>query len=161
MKENMLAKTKAERIGSLQVIRAVAFMGVFLYHAIKTFPGEGTLYSIFAKSPGPWGVSVFFSLSGFLMTYSYWNRPPQNSFKESVLFSIKKIRKLYPLHLLMLFFGVVYLMLQGETIIGVLKRLAITIPLIQTWFPVGYQAINSVAWYLSVCVFLYFCFHFL
>jgi peptidoglycan/LPS O-acetylase OafA/YrhL len=58
----------------------------------------------------------------------------------------------------MLFFGAVYLMLQGETIIGVLKRLAITIPLIQTWLPVGYQAINSVAWYLSVCVFLYFCF---
>lgn len=150
--------TKAERIDSLQVIRAIAFMGVFLYHAIRTFPGEGALYNFFANSPGPWGVSVFFVLSGFLMTYSYWNRPPHNTFRGSVLFSIKKIKKLYPLHLLMLFFGAVYLMLQGETIIGVLKRLAITIPLIQTWLPVGYQTINSVAWYLSVCVFLYFCF---
>ncbi len=161
MKDKKLSNTNVERIESLQVIRAIAFLGVFLNHAVRAFPGEGALYNCLAKSSGRWGVSVFFVLSGFLMTYSYWNRPLQNSFKGSVLFSIKKIRKLYPLHLLMLFFGVVYLMLQGETIIGVLKRLAVTIPLIQTWFPVGYQAINSVAWYLSVCVFLYFCFPFL
>ena len=57
----------------------------------------------------------------------------------------RKIRKLYPLHLLMLLAGSVYwLMMQRETISGILKKLAITVPLIQTWFPVGYQGINSV-----------------
>ena len=142
----------------MQAIRAIAFMGVFLNHAIKTFPGEGRLYNFFARSLGPWGVSVFFVLSGFVMTYSYWNRPPQKSFKDSVLFSFKKIRKFYPLHLLMLLVGAVYLLLHNKAAIVILKRLAITIPLIQTWLPVGYQAINSVAWYLSACVFLYFCF---
>ena len=150
---------KPGRIGSLQAVRAMAFTGIFLCHAINTFPGEGMLYYVLFKSPGVWGVSVFFVLSGFLMTYSYWNRPIGKKFKDSFLFMIRKIRKLYPLHLLMLLAGSVYwLMMQRETISGILKKLAITVPLIQTWFPVGYQGINSVAWYLSACVFLYFCF---
>lgn len=150
-----------ERIGSLQVVRAIAFIGVFLYHAIKTFPGEGAVYAFFAKSPGPWGVSVFFCLSGFLMTFSYWDRTPKYSLKDSVLFSVKKIKRLYPLHIIMLFCGAVYLYLSHESIIRIVKKLIITIPLVQTWLPVGYQAINSVAWYLSVCLFLYFCFPFI
>ena len=159
IKEQIMDKERFGHIDSLEVIRAIAFLGVFLYHAIRTFPGEGAIYKFFAKSLGPWGVSVFFVLSGFLMTYSYWDRPPKNSFIESILFSIKKVKKLYPLHLVMLFVGAIYyLRLQHKTIITVIKNLAITIPLIQTWMPVGYQAINSVAWYLSVCVFLYFCF---
>ena len=152
---------KNERIDSLQVVRAMAFVGVFLYHVAKSFPGEGILYDFFYKSPGRWGVSVFFVLSGFVMTYSYWNRPIPPTLKDAVRFSIKKIKKLYPLHLLMLFVGAVYLFLQHETVLEVLAKLAITVPLIQTWLPVGYQAINSVAWYLSVCVFIFFCFPYL
>ena len=151
-------ETTSERIDSLQIVRAFAFAGIFVYHAIRTFPGQGLLYEFISKGPGPWGVSVFFVLSGFLMTYSYWNRPPVCSFKNSALFSIRKIKKLYPLHLIMLFWGALYLLLLGETHLVILKRLAITIPLIQVWFPHDYQAINTVAWYLSDCVFLYFCF---
>ena len=45
---------------SLQGIRAIAFLGIFLYHCelIET---------------GPWGVSIFLILSGFLMSYNYYN----------------------------------------------------------------------------------------
>lgn len=149
---------ETERIDSLQFVRTIAFLGVYLYHAVKTFPGQGRLYEFFSNSPGPWGVSVFFTLSGFLMTYSYWNRGPDSSLKGSVLFSLKKIRKLYPLHLVMLFLGTVYWLLRGQNPFILLKRLAIAVPLVQTWFPEGYRAINSVAWYFSVCLFLYFCF---
>ena len=150
--------TKNERIDSLQIVRAFSFAGIFIYHAIRTFPGQGVLYEFISKGPGPWGVSVFFVLSGFLMTYSHWNRPPARSLSSSVSFSIKKIKKLYPLLLIMLFWGSLYLFLLGESVLVILKRLAITIPLIQVWFPHDYQAINTVAWYLSVCVFLYLCF---
>ncbi|MBQ6274163.1 MAG: acyltransferase [Oscillospiraceae bacterium] len=147
-----------ERISSLQVVRALAFCGVFLYHAVKAFPGEGLVYDVFSKSAGRWGVSVFFCLSGFLMTFSYWDRAPEHSLKQSALFSIKKIMRLYPLHLIMLFVGAVYLYLNHESIFRIVLRLIITIPLVQTWLPDGYQAVNSVAWYLSVSLFLYFCF---
>ena len=106
-------------------------------------------------------VSVFFCLSGFVMTYSYWNRPPQNTFIDSVKFVIKKNSKLYPLHLIMLFWGSIFLLINNESITELSKKLVLTIPLLQTWFPVRYQAINSVSWYLSVCVFLYLCFPYL
>jgi peptidoglycan/LPS O-acetylase OafA/YrhL len=33
-----------QRIDSLQVVRAVAFSGLFVYHAIRTFPGSGRIY---------------------------------------------------------------------------------------------------------------------
>ena len=152
---------ETEKIGSLQFVRTIAFLGVYLYHAVKTFPGQGSFYVFFSNSPGPWEVSVFFTLSGFLMTYSYWDRKPDSSLKGSVSFSLKKIRELYPLHLVMLFFGTVYWLIRGQNPVILLKRLAIAVPLVHIWFPEGYRAINSVAWYFSVCLFLYFCFPFL
>ena len=151
-----------ERIDSLQVIRAMAFAGIFLYHAIRTFPGKGYIYRFMSKGPGPWGVSVFFILSGFLMTYSYRDRPPAAGPFHAARFSLRKIGRLYPLHLIMLLAGALYsYLLDGATVKGIRESLVRTIPLIQTWFPVRYQALNSVAWYLADCVFLYFCFPFL
>ena len=157
----MEANIKHERINSLQALRAIAFLSVFIFHANRSFLGDGVLYDSFIKSLGRWGVSVFFVLSGFVMTYAYWDRPPKENIKGAFFFSIRKIQKLYPLHLIMLFMGSVYMLLKHETLLGILKRLAITIPLLQTWFPVEYMAINSVAWYLSACVFLYFGFPYL
>lgn len=49
------------RLNSLQGLRAVAFMGVFLGHC-----GIG--------SGGGMGVSVFLVLSGFLMIYNYYQK---------------------------------------------------------------------------------------
>ena len=150
-----------QRIDSLQAVRAIAFSGIFVYHAIRTFPGSGRIYRYIATGPGPWGVSVFFVLSGFLMTYSYWNREPGITLREMALFALKKIRKLYPLHLIMLCVGAAYAIKQGANPVNLGKDLVKTIPLLQTWFPAGYQAINTVAWYLSVSLFLYFIFPFL
>lgn len=147
-----------QRIDSLQVIRAIAFSAIFVFHAIRTFPGSGKVYHYISTGPGPWGVSVFFVLSGFLMTYSYWNREPGSSLADMAGFSLKKIRKLYPLHLIMLCAGAVYARKQGANPVNIFKYLTKTIPLLQTWFSVGYQMINPVAWYLSVSLFLYFVF---
>ena len=149
------------RIDSLHAIRGLAFLGIFLYHAVKTFPGGGVFYDLISTGPGPCGVSVFFILSGFLMTYSYWDREPERNLKACAAFSIKKIRRLYPLHLIMLAFGVLRLKMRHHSTSEILIRLLKTVPLLQTWFPTGYQAINTVAWYLSVCLFLYFIFPFL
>lgn len=147
-----------QRIDSLQVVRAIAFSALFVYHAIRTFPGSCRVYHYISTGPGPWGVSVFFVLSGFLMTYSYWDRQPGRTPAGMAGFALKKIRKLYPLHLIMLCVGVVYALRQGANPANLQKYLAKTIPLLQTWFSVGYQAINTVAWYLSVSLFLYFIF---
>lgn len=148
---------KPDKIKSLQSIRTFAFIGVFMYHAYATYMEKNGINKMFAPL-GAWGVSVFLVLSGFTMTYSYWNRVPDKTFKSCIKFSINKIRFLYPLHLLMLFIGSAYWYFHGISLQMLVKELILTVPLMQTWSSNEYQAINSVAWYLSVCFFLYFCF---
>ena len=79
------------RIDSLQAVRALAFLGIFLSHSDITAFSSG----------GAWGVSVFLILSGFLMYYSYYgdNRVQNLGLKYSIRFGISKIKKLYPLHI--------------------------------------------------------------
>ena len=65
------------KINSLQALRAIAFIGIFLAHA-------GITYS--------WpklGVSIFFCMSGFLMTYIYMDRDLPRSIKDAFLFSAR------------------------------------------------------------------------
>lgn len=155
---NGVPRTQSKSIRSLQVIRAIAFCGIFVYHAIRTFPGSGRISYVLSLGLGPWGVSVFFVLSGFLMTYSYWDKEPKRTLLGCICFALNKIKKLYPLHLIMLLAGSVFLMMQNMRASEIGKQLLITIPLLQTWFPTRYMAINVVAWYLSVTLFLYFSF---
>ena len=144
-----------KRINSLQGLRAIAFATVFLGHS-----------GIFGLLTGM-GVSIFFVLSGFLMVYNYMFRELPHGLKQSFLFAASKTKKLYPLHIVMM------IPMLGLALIGVVKNgsalieLAYMIPkivsnvfLIQAWIPVReyYFGLNGVAWYLSVTVFLYFCF---
>lgn len=146
-----------KKLESLQAVRALAFLGILTSHC-----GVSEL--------GAWGVSVFFILSGFVMVYNYLPGSDRItlSWKANWSFSIKKIAKLYPLHLLMMCIMVLLeLVIWGEEIVARLKPLAIGIVtnvlLVQTWIPQGtvYFSLNGVAWYLSCCVFLYFMFPYL
>ena len=81
----MLEQYKKEKLDYIQIIRAIAFLGVFLSHTgIKAFSASGA-----------WGVSVFFILSGFLMTYNYYgkSRIRQIGIKDNLLFSFCMIRR--------------------------------------------------------------------
>ena len=82
--------TDKKLISSLQGLRAVAFLSVILSHC-----GAPWL--------GPWAISVFVALSGFLMTCNYYDRPrTAPGLRSAIAFSLQKIRKLYPLHLIMM-----------------------------------------------------------
>ena len=50
-------------------------------------------------------------------------------------FAARKIWRLYPLHLIMLFWGALYLVLQHKSLLRIAKGLLVTIPLLQTWVP--------------------------
>lgn len=144
---------KKKMILPLQAVRAIACLMIFMYHGI----GSRIQFA------GVWGVSVFFVLSGFILVYSYWDRLMISpTIKESATFSWNKIKKLFPLHVIMLIVGLIRELLQEQdTIIHYVMKLGLTIPLLQTWSPIGYQALNSVDWYLSVTIFLYFAFPFI
>ena len=146
---------KREKIESLQALRTIAFIGIFLYHA---------------GSPVKWqtlGVSVFFVMSGFLMVYKHEDDELAQGIRERLLFSWERIRRLYPLHILTMIFAVILAVAVSihagfsfRSLFEIIGETALNIFLVQTWFPNGAVnvSLNGVAWYLSVTVFLYFMF---
>ena len=70
--------TDKKLISSLQGLRAVAFLSVVLSHC-----GAPWL--------GPWAISVFVALSGFLMVCNYYDRPrTAPGLQSAIAFSFKK-----------------------------------------------------------------------
>ena len=151
-------QTDRQRIYSLQVIRAFAFLGIFLSHSGVTAFSAG----------GSWGVSVFFILSGFLMFYSYngTNRIKSHSIKYSIIFGVNKIKKLYYLHIATMLLAMPWLVKaymdyqDNDKILTPIIKTVLNIFLLQSWIPsIGvYFSLNGVAWYLSVSLFLYIMF---
>lgn len=146
-----------QRLSSLQVIRAIAFILIFLSH-------------VELISTGPIGVSLFLVLSGFCMTYAYLDRPdktPKAGFVNNIKFAYGKVKKLYPLHVVTLLF--VALIIFGGLILHKAPEKEIAEQgayfaanglLLQSWIPWrdGYFSFNAVSWYLSTTAFSYFLF---
>jgi len=147
-------QTRSKRIDSLQALRALAFLGVFALHC------EETSYT------GAWGVSVFFILSGAMMVYQYNTRELGTSLRDCLRFSLSKIKKLYPLHLIttLLFFLFENMqLLASPTLTGWLKelgKLSLHATLLQAWVPVEslISSYHGPSWYLCATMFVYACF---
>lgn len=144
---------KVGKMDSIQSLRAIAFIGILSYHS-------GLL------PLGAWGVSVFIVLSGFIMTYSYYSRELEHSIAFNFMFALGKIKKLYPLHVTMMLAVVLLTLLKNNFIftmakvIQTIKEIVLSVFLLQAWIPNSkyYYLLNGVAWYLCVCVILYFVF---
>ena len=105
------------------------------------------------------------------MIYNYFSRDNVAcSIKQNILFSYKKINKLFPLHLVMLLpvlAFTIFTAIKGGTfnldfIVNQSLILLSNVLLVQSWIPVRafYFGYNGVAWFLSVCALLYFVFPF-
>ncbi len=136
------------KIYSLQIIRAMAFLGVFLSHTdIKIF-----------RAFGWWGVEVFFVLSGFLMMYQYADRCIGCSLTKNIIFGICKIKKLYPLYIITTFLMFEYFWFCNPTAYSpreMIARLIFNIGLVQEYIPIVFRTINGAAWFLCAILLFY------
>lgn len=134
----------SKRLDAIQILRAIAFIAIFLSH-------------VDVIGSGMFGVSVFLILSGFCMTYSYFNREilQITGIKENILFAWNRVKKLYPLHFLTLI-AVAAVMRLGlmnsdlpkqETLYFIMN--AVLLQCLIPWRD-GYFSFNAVSWYLSV-----------
>lgn len=139
-----------EMFSALQGIRGLCFLFVFAGHA-------GIFYILPA-----FGVSVFFVLSGFLMMLNYGDRKEQRSVRDSFLFAVGRIRRIYGLHVLTtLAVFLMYASLGGAPAVEYhLPGLPLNLLMLQAWVPDIPRAtgLNGVSWYLSAAFFAYGCF---
>ncbi|MFJ8650338.1 acyltransferase family protein [Streptomyces sp. NPDC093546] len=133
------------RLPSLTGMRFAAALLVFLFHATyeNVFRDPGTnaaFVQLFSKA-GWVGVSFFFVLSGFLLT---WSARPDDTARR---FWRRRAWKIYPSHVLTFAVAVALLAWTGQAVPGAVRNLL----LVQTWTPdvdVILSA-NPVSWSLA------------
>lgn len=147
------------KLNSLTGIRFFAAACIVIGHAHNTF-GSAGLATTFALNQG---VSVFFILSGFILSYSY---PNLTNKQEVGRFLLARFARLWPLHIAAIILLLVlvpsetggYLPAQYKNIIVALNLL-----LIQAWIPLKnvILSLNGVSWSISTELFFYLVFPFL
>lgn len=148
-KESFFLSNEGRYLNSIQALRAVAFLAIFTYHCGIT-PG------------GPWGVSIFFVLSGFCMFYGYGEKNLPATVRDSFLFARNRIRRLYPLHIIFMIVVIIRECFEMGRFYFFVPRAIADALLVTSWFPDSLRIIpyNGVAWYLSTILFCYFMFSF-
>ncbi len=135
-------------IGTLQSLRFIFVMMIFMshfdYRDIRGFDAGGDC-----------GVAFFFILSGFVCSLGYGQRIREGAFRYGD-FICKRLKKLYPLHLLCLLF---FLLVSQTTLDMKVMTNAL---LLQSWVPdpEWYFSCNKVSWFLSSLLFCYVVFPF-
>ena len=133
-------------IATLQSLRFIFVMMIFMSH----FSYRGILAF---DAGGDCGVAFFFLLSGFVCSLGYGQKLRDGSFSFAD-FIKRRLRKLYPLHLLCL---LAFLLISHSAIDF---KVLLNALLLQSWVPNPdwYFSCNSVSWFLSSLLFCYMVF---
>jgi peptidoglycan/LPS O-acetylase OafA/YrhL len=107
-------------------------------------------------SSGYMGVTLFFVLSGFVLTLNYFDALSHPSGPRTWRFAVARFARIYPLYLLILVAILGERAMRGESIQGSLEHFLA----LQAWSPHDSEAFafNGPAWSISVEFFLYACF---
>ena len=131
---------------ALQALRGLAFVGIFLGH-----------FYYFGWTPI--SVSVFFVLSGFLLTINESRHYEDYTLREAFHEALGRIRKLYPLHLVLTFVCIPLAIVREDvfSLWDLLFKIVCNVFLVQSVVPSSEIAasLNGVAWYLSTILILY------
>jgi peptidoglycan/LPS O-acetylase OafA/YrhL len=151
------ADAPVARIPALTGLRWWAALSVFLYHSFSVpglFPPGlfGDVVPFLFAPGGALGVSFFFVLSGFVLTWSTRRSEPARSFWRRRFFRI------YPNHWVCCLLVLGLMLWTANT--RDLHHVWQTVLLVQAWSPdfVAAIGLNGVSWTLSCEVLFYFCF---
>ncbi|WP_327001516.1 acyltransferase [Dactylosporangium sp. NBC_01737] len=144
------------RLPALTGLRWAAALVVFGQHTLELFydpdlvaprPVRAALWALLVNG-GAMGVSFFFVLSGFVLT---WSSPPAFGVRG---FWWRRFSKIYPATLVTTLAALLVVGGAGPL------QLAAHLTLTQTWFPHAsiFGALNPVSWSLSCEAFFYLCF---
>lgn len=159
MQVNQKATWERKPILSLQALRVIAFIMIFLNHSYDT-------QHVFTPDFGARGVETFFVLSGFLMMYHYWgnpSKPLKATFLGCCSLCWKKVKKFYLLHFLTFIFAAVWVIhalykngFPGMEVYWTIASAGLNLLLLQSWFNFSAWGFNGLSWFLSTILACYF-----
>ncbi|MDU2265553.1 acyltransferase [Clostridium celatum] len=131
-------------INSLQGLRTLAMLGIFLFHS-------GLLLN------GTFPVIFFFMLSGFVLYWSYNTKINEINIKEIIFWVKKRMKKLYPIHLITFVMSIFirWDWIMKLSVIDIIINTILNLTLLQTLFPKYAYSFNGLSWFLSVTMLLY------
>ena len=154
---------QSKRLDSLTSLRAFAALGVFFSHMgfIQNSSNEYLASTFKYLNLGYSGVTFFFILSGFILTYSFSNSMKNSKVKFSD-FLMHRVFRIYPVHILCLCLFITtkvynsteYTINQSQLINNILLLQAFSVD------RSDYFSFNAVSWSISVEMFFYVCFCF-
>lgn len=160
-------------LGALTSLRWFAALAVFLFHLTQEVRvGEPPaslrgLYDFLAQ--GYVGVSFFFVLSGFILTYTYHERLRVPSLRSVGRFYVARFARIYPVHLVTLLLAIPF-MIQGPAYLRdgqlapVVASFVAQLLLVQSFVPLEIRSaraepfafhFNGPAWSISTEMFFY------
>jgi peptidoglycan/LPS O-acetylase OafA/YrhL len=155
----MQARTKENAIHPLTSFRFLAAGAVFLSH-LAVFGNFAELKPIYERYfyEGYLGVTFFFGLSGFILTYNYHDKIASLNLVELRKFFISRVARIYPVHILTFFLSLplVYQLFPANPR-AEFERAVLNLALVQGFVPIisYYFSFNMPAWSLSCELFFY------
>ncbi len=159
-----MASTQAKpAIASLTGIRALAAFLVLFLHADQNIPIGIAHTGVVSR--GYLGVDLFFLLSGFILTYVYFDSMGRPTRRKFVIFMWHRFIRLYPVHIAILVALVVVVLGSGQLGLNLRSPESFTfsalpwqILLIHAWGVTDQVSWNVPSWSISAEWFAYLCF---
>lgn len=141
------------RIKTLESLRALAFTGVMLIH---------TGFAVF-DCLGAISVSVFFIMSGFVLSINKNIKLEKASIANNIKFAKNKIKKLYILYVITTLLCAVFSLFGNgkENVEAIILKLVCNFLLIQEWLPIDNRTYNGPGWFLCTLLLFYFIYPFI
>ncbi len=148
------ASKPASQLPALTGLRILAALAVYASH-LGPPHGSSKLLSTFMES-GYMGVTLFFTLSGFVLAVNYFESFRHISGRKLWQYAIARFARIYPLYILLVVYTIDRQHAFGEPISGWWEHVLA----IQAWDPNIYHAysFDAPSWSVSVEFFLYACF---
>jgi peptidoglycan/LPS O-acetylase OafA/YrhL len=144
------------RLGVLDGLRGLAVLLVLWYHVWEISWLSSPFWLVFLPATGFAGVTLFFFLSGFVISYPFFRADqlgkPLPSWGH---FAWRRFIKIVPSYVLSIAVAYALGYAQRQPSAALLPDLATHLLFIHTWFPDRYGSINGVLWTLAVEVEFY------
>ncbi|MDQ2137359.1 acyltransferase [Alcaligenaceae bacterium B3P038] len=150
-------RDNVRKLDALTSLRFFAALAIVIHHSKAAF--EATAW-INSPIPLDYGVSFFFVLSGFILTYSH----PESSKKTSARsFYVARFARIWPLHLVTFFLCLALIPERARLSPDSFDTTLANLTLVHAWIPIAgyFFSYNSVSWSISAEAFFYLCFPFL